>query len=461
MKRILHLADLHVSASRTFGGIRVLHPSGRNQALVDLVEAVRALIAEAQRGGRLDGCIVAGDVFDTARPSPEEIGTAAEILMLCASSCAEHRVLVISGNHDAVKGEDKPSALVAVQLAPFVIARETFDVLNYAGAQWVCLPYPRRGAIRQALQGTDRDAAETLSDVVTTLCYTGIAQAGVAIEKAGAPPLAGLVAHCNFEGATVGAQPRAVEGDVTLPKGAARHFPAVLLGHIHKQQGIPGAPNAAFCGSTTIGDFGEETDPHGACVWTFPDAPDGAKHYPAPALEFLQTRGRAWETTKVSPGTFDAVRDEYAARKPDGIVWRVKGTLPGEQFHALRDCLKAARARGVIVQDALELQREERARLRVIEGLHGHPTDADLTAAALTERGIADGPAVAWLRTLHAHVQAADPVAVKKEGGRGLALAALAERPCGLGAIAEPVGEPAPPTAPTPTTATPAPGELF
>ena len=454
--RILHLADLHVSASRTFGGIRVLHPSGRNAALVDLIDAVRALIAEAGKGGPIAGCVVAGDVFDTARPSPEEIGTAAEILYLLAAACEAGKVLVISGNHDAVKGEEKPSALVAVQFAPFVVARERFDVVSYAGAQWVCLPYPRTGAIRQALQGSDAGAAETLSDVVAALVYSGVALAAEACDR-GAPPLAGLVAHCDYEGATVGLQPRALTGDVRLPVGAARHVPAVLLGHIHKQQPIPGAPNAAFPGSPVVCDFGEESYGHGACLWTFADAAPGAKHYLTATLDFLQAQGRSWETVAVDAESFDRVRGMFADLAPGATVWRCKGTLPGEQFHALRDVLKAARARGVIVQDALELQRADRARLRVIEGLAAHPTDADLTAAALAERGILSGPGADWLRALHAHVESADPIAVKKEGGRGLALAALSERPCGLGAIEEPAGEPAPVPVPTPAVpATPA-----
>lgn len=455
MIRILHLADLHVSASRTYAGIRVHDAQGRNQTLADLEAAVADLIAQAKAGGPLAGCIVAGDVFDTPRPTPEEIRCGARILRALAAACDAQDVLVVSGNHDAVKAEDKPSALAAVELAPWVVARDVVDVVNYAGAQWVCLPYPRMGAIRGAMAERNLDAAAGMSAVVGALVLSCLSQAGQRAAASGLP-LGGLVAHADFDGATIGVQPRSLEGDVRLSREAARHFPAVMLGHIHRQQAIPGAPNAAYPGSPVVCDFGEEFDRHGAALWTFPDATD--RQLGEPTLEFLQHAGRLWETIPVGPDSFDTVRDDFAAQPAGPCVWRVKGTLPGEQFRALRDTLRAARARGVIVADALELQREERARLALVQGLE-HPDDAALTCAALAQRGVTDAGAVAWLRQLHGFVQASDALAVKKEGGRPLALVAVSERPSGLGTIAE--GDPEP--VPTPETTTPAahPGELF
>jgi DNA repair exonuclease SbcCD nuclease subunit len=336
MKRILQLADLHLSETATIAGAVHVDANGANLAVADTLHAVERIVAAARAAGPLDGIVIAGDLFDHARPTPNELRIAAALCDYLGGCCLVGRVLMIPGNHDLPRNPGEASALVSLAWHPRVMLVEEPRVVEYAGVKVACLPYPRRSAAREYL-GAEVEGQEIgiLSAALTTLAI-GMAAQGADV----------LLGHATIGGATVGAQPRAIEGDIEIGREALAQFSAVMLGHIHKQQ--PG-----YSGSPTVQDFGEEGEAKGGILHTRDDAGTWTR---TP----INVQGRTWRTIDVIAGT-DPTAHHLDNLTPGG-VYRIRGDLPADTLSVVRDQLAVATAAGAYVQDELRVAAENRAR---------------------------------------------------------------------------------------------------
>ena len=363
MTRILHIADLHLSERSTIAGQIVQAPSGINLATQDTIDAVVKIVDAARVAGPVDGIVIAGDLFDSPRPSPQELRIAADLLAYLAGCCVARRVLLIPGNHDELRQASEATACTPLGWHEAVRLVESPEVVYYAGIRWACLPYPRRSALREVEGTEDASATETLSAALSTLALGMLAQGAQA-----------LVAHCTVGGATVGAQPRSIEGDIELASDVLDAYPATLLGHIHQQQKPRANAAAWYSGSPTVQDFGEEGETKGGIVWVL-DPGNGGFAQP------IQVTGRPWRTIDFNaPVAFEIGQS--------GVVYRVRGDLPHEDLLALRANLAKAREAGAFIQDELRLLEADRTRDADI-GRAGID-DTEILRRALTARQVSE-----------------------------------------------------------------------
>ena len=119
MPGIFHIADLHASEFSPLAGI-VRHAQipgtgvSCNAVALDLIRTVAKLADQAvgYAGAPLDGCVIAGDLFDRSRPTPSEYAIAAEVIrQVQARMKPGVPVLIIAGNHDLPRGANEASAL--------------------------------------------------------------------------------------------------------------------------------------------------------------------------------------------------------------------------------------------------------------------------------------------------------------------------------------------------------------
>jgi len=177
-----------------------------------------------------------------------------------------------------------------------------------------------------------------------------------------------LLAHATVTGATIGEQPRPVEGDIELDIDTLSLFEAAMLGHIHQPQSwlLGGTREAAYAGSPIVNNFGEaDGRRRGAQLWTF-DAGSGARV----ASVRLGATGRQWATIDFE-ATLEPFEEplDFAVQLVDGAIHRWRGKLPGPHLDAMRAKIRSLRAQGYWIQDELQVAVEDRLRAEVDEDL--------------------------------------------------------------------------------------------
>jgi DNA repair protein SbcD/Mre11 len=246
--KVLHTADWHVG--KTLGG--------RSRA--EEHEAVLDEIILAARDNAVDLVVVAGDLFDTAAPSPDAERIVYQALL--GLSGVAHTI-VLPGNHD----NERRFAAVAPLLAHSNVTMQPFlapECLHHRTADGTevriaLLPWLSQRHVVKADQLMARDAdehsgnyAERVKRIVTSLC-AGFSDDAVNL----------VVGHVTVAGAALGGGERTAQtifdywvDPTTFP--AEAH--AVLLGHIHKAQKMPGPCPIHYCGSPLQLDFGDTQD---------------------------------------------------------------------------------------------------------------------------------------------------------------------------------------------------------
>ncbi|HEX9774795.1 MAG TPA: exonuclease subunit SbcD [Actinomycetota bacterium] len=277
--RFLHTSDWHVGKTLR----------GRDRS--DEHRAVLAEIAGIARDRAVDLVIVAGDLFDSAAPTPE----AERIVYRALLDLAEVApVLVVSGNHD----NDRRLAAVApllglgrVTTRAHLAKPEEGGVFSFttAGgerAQVALLPWISQRFVVKAAALMSLDASELPGEfaerwvrIVRTL--TEGFSAGTVNVVAG---------HAMIQGGALGGGERMAHTifDYTV---SANAFPAqahyVALGHLHRAQQLGAQPPVWYCGSPLQLDFGETADRK--CVLVVEATPST----PATAEQVPLTSGRA------------------------------------------------------------------------------------------------------------------------------------------------------------------------
>jgi exonuclease SbcD len=250
--KILHTSDWHVG--------KVL--KGRDR--YDEHEAVLRGIVGIARDEDVDLVLVAGDLFETAAPTARAQGLVMRSLLALRQD--GRQVVVIGGNHDNQALLDELYRPVLGELGLHVLGRpKRPDAggllrLRTRGGETASVAGLPFLSHRHAVRAAEIVLNETAQ---LSLDYAGhVAGIVRALTGAFTPDSVNvLMAHATLLGGRRGGGERDVQTslDYELP---ASMFPAtahyVALGHLHRQQEIPGPCPVFYSGAPLNIDFGEE-----------------------------------------------------------------------------------------------------------------------------------------------------------------------------------------------------------
>jgi exonuclease SbcD len=365
--KILHTADWHVG--------KVL----KNQPRIDEQRAVLRDLVRVADEEDVDLVIVAGDLFETAAPSPQAQGLVMQTLM--ALRAEGRHVVVLAGNHDNARLVQDVYRPVLGELGMHVVGTPqrpdrggSVTLKARSGEQAVVAALPflsHRVAVRaaevllHAPSQHNQDYANRMRSIIGMLCADF---SGDTVNL--------VTTHATMLGGRWGGGERQVQllgyevPPDTFP--VSTHYAA--LGHLHRYQEIGGPCPIAYSGSPIALDFGEEDNTSVALiVHVTPDTRATVRPVPL-------TGGRRLATLR---GTFDEV---VAA-----------GEEAGDAF--LRVILKEKAKAGIAdmvrekLPNTLDVQIDENFRARTQSGavksrVGRSPTD--LFADFLSEKEIDD-----------------------------------------------------------------------
>jgi DNA repair protein SbcD/Mre11 len=321
--KILHTSDWHIG--------KVL----KGQSRMDEQVAVLAQLVDVARAERPDLVIVAGDLYDTAMPTPDATKIVTRALSALRGTGAD--VVAIGGNHDNGPALDalRPWA-EAAGVALRGTVRETagehlLTGTTAAGERWrlVALPFlSQRYAVRatEMYELTAADATQTYADHVGRL-IARLTEPFVDTETVNL-----VAAHLTVVGARMGGGER--EAHTVLGYAVpATVFPTsahyVALGHLHRAQYVLGPCPIRYCGSPLAIDFGEdENTPSVSLVEVTAQAAAKVREVPLTAATALRTvRGTLADLSGVDPG--DGWLRVYVREAPRaGLREEVQALLP-------------------------------------------------------------------------------------------------------------------------------------
>lgn len=333
--KLLHTSDWHVG--------KLLRGESRS----DEHRAVLAELVALARAEAVDLVLVAGDVFESAAPSPEAQGIVLQALLDLRATGA--KVVLIAGNHDNAAQLDAWAPVLA-EVGITVVGRparpDAGGVLEHTtttGERAVVAMLPfcsQRGIVRAAeLMGQSavehRQAyAERLNGVI-----------GALTARFGTDTVNVFVGHCMVRGARLGGGER--DAQVTEEYAVdASAFPAahyVALGHLHLAQQMPSGTPVWYSGSPIQVDFGEQGDAkHALLVEVTPTTPAQVRKVRLAAGATLRTVegtlaelealdvGDAFLRVRVHEPVRAGLADDVRARLPNAVEVRVVGPEPGD-----------------------------------------------------------------------------------------------------------------------------------
>ncbi|MEV4478505.1 exonuclease SbcCD subunit D [Micromonospora coxensis] len=295
--KILHTSDWHVG--------KVL----KGQSRADEHKQVLANVIEIAVAERPDLVIVAGDLYDTAAPTPEATRLVTRALTALRRTGAD--VVAIGGNHDNGQALDalRPWAEAAgITLRGSVLANPAEHVIDGTtrdGERWqiAALPFlSQRYAVRavEMYELTAAEATQTYADHlgrVLTRLTEGFTE----------PDRVHLVtAHLTVVGASTGGGER--DAHTVLGYAVpATVFPTtahyVALGHLHRSQRVIGPCPVRYSGSPIAVDFGEQENvPSVTLVEVTARTAAQVREVPVPAAVPLRTvRGTLAQLAEATP----------------------------------------------------------------------------------------------------------------------------------------------------------------
>ncbi|WP_433348611.1 exonuclease SbcCD subunit D [Micromonospora sp. CA-111912] len=295
--KILHTSDWHVG--------KVL----KGQSRAEEHKQVLAGVIDVARQEQPDLVIVAGDLYDTAAPTPEATRLVTRALTALRRTGAD--VLAIGGNHDNGQALDalRPWAEAAgITLRGGVRENpdeHVIDGVTASGERWrvAALPFlSQRYAVRavEMYELTAAEATQTYADHLGRVL-------GRLTEGFTEPDRVHLVtAHLTVVGATTGGGERdahTVLGyavPATVFPGTAHY---VALGHLHRSQRVSGPCPIRYSGSPLAVDFGEQENiPSVTMVEVTATSAARIREVPVPAAVPLRTvRGTLAQLAEVAP----------------------------------------------------------------------------------------------------------------------------------------------------------------
>jgi exonuclease SbcD len=321
--RLLHTSDWHVGRAI------------RGRSRTPEHEAVLSEIAGIAQRESADLVIVAGDLFDTATPTPEAERIVYRALLDLAAG--GRPVVVIAGNHDSaarLQAVAPLSQASGIHVSSAVRPPDDGGVIEIAAgrerAHVALLPFPSQRYVVTAdllLSGDAADAHAAYADRVVR-----ILRALTAPLRADTVTI--VAAHLMVMGGTMGGGERGAHTvfDYWVPATA---FPAsvqyVALGHLHRAQHLAGPAPLHYCGSPLQLDFGEASNqPVVNLVDVRPGLPAQLRPVPLAAGRRLRTlRGTLAEVlargAEVAHDHVRVVLDEPARA---GLADEVRAELP-------------------------------------------------------------------------------------------------------------------------------------
>jgi exonuclease SbcD len=348
--KILHTADWHVG--------KVL--KGRQR--VDEHAAVLADLVRIAREEEVDVVIIAGDLFDTAAPSPKSQALVMRALLALHEDGRE--VVALAGNHDGPQLLESVYRPVLGQLGIHLIGQPaapdrggviTLTTRTKEVATVAALPFvSHRHAVRAAEAFLHESAEHTLDYQRSVAAMVDALTA-----RFGGDSVNIVTTHATLLGGRRGGGER--EGQTLLGyELAAPIFPAtahyVALGHLHRYQEIDGRCPIAYSGSPLPVDFGEEANtPVALIVDARPDA--RARITPVPVRggrELRTLTGTLDEVVAAGADAGDAyLRVILAERARAGLGERVREALPNALEVRLDDRFRPTSSRGATHQGRL------------------------------------------------------------------------------------------------------------
>lgn len=352
--KILHTSDWHVGKALR----------GRSRA--EEHEAVLAEVAAIAREEAVDLVVVAGDLFETASPTPESERIVYRALLDLAATGAA--VVAVAGNHDnerRLQAVEPLFALGRVEVRPLFAGPEAGGVAEVEGrggerARVALLPFLSQRYVVRADDLMGSEAAEhqgtyaqRVGSIVGRLC-----------EGMGPDTVNLLVAHAMVAGGSLGGGERSAHTIFDYwvePSAFPAHLHYVALGHLHRRQRMAAACPAWYCGSPMMLDFGETEDAKGVLiVEAHPGAPAEVREVPVRSgarlrvvrgtladlervagvqeAEYLRVHvresaraGLADEVRRMLPGAVDVIVEAPGREEPQGSSARA-GRTPHELF---------------------------------------------------------------------------------------------------------------------------------
>jgi exonuclease SbcD len=335
--KILHTSDWHVG--------KVLKGHARLDEHIKVLFDIVAIAREE----RPDLVIVAGDLFDTAAPTPDAKRVVTRALSALRATGAF--VIAIGGNHDNGHELDALRAwadAAGITLRGTVSDRPAEHIVTgttAGGEAWrvVALPFlSQRYAIRatEMFHLTAAEANQTYADhmarLIAALCADPPADAVGGVGGADKTGTVNVVTgHLTVVGATTGGGERdahviasyAVPSTVFPP---STHY--VALGHLHRRQQVVAACPVHYCGAPLAVDFGEEENtPSVTIVEVSADRAARTRDVPISSARRLRTvRGTLDELSRITPGDEAAewLRVYVRERPRAGLREAVQDMLP-------------------------------------------------------------------------------------------------------------------------------------
>ncbi|MGP3534446.1 exonuclease SbcCD subunit D [Microbacterium sp. RD1] len=253
--RILHTSDWHIG--RSFHG----------HATLDALRGVLDAIVAQVREHRVDVVVLAGDVFDSAAPSPACYTLLTDALS--ALSDAGARIVVTSGNHDSAARLGFQAALLREGIAVLTDPRGVGIPVTIDDADgpvhFYGIPYLEPAVVRATWEGTDlRSQAQTMAHAMTLVRADMAVRGGRSV----------AIAHCFAAGveATPGVEREIRQGGLdVVPLSTFDGPDYVALGHIHGRSQL--SERVRYAGAPLHYSFGEADKPRGS--WLVDLGPDG------------------------------------------------------------------------------------------------------------------------------------------------------------------------------------------
>lgn len=322
MARFLHTADWHLG--RAFHGEELL---ASQAAFVDFA-------VELARAERVDGILLAGDLYDRALPPVDAVRLASEALARLAEVAP---VIVISGNHDSAArlgfgAELFARARVHIATDPARIG----EPVSIGGALVYPLPYLEPDLVREPLGVQERSHAAVTAAAMERV-RADLARRGVSASGAGAAPVV-VMAHAFVSGAAGSESERdlAVGGAAHVPPGIFAGADYVALGHLHGPQ-VVGGGAGRYAGSPLAFSFSEATQRKSLAIVEVGSAGAGGASAGAAGVELIPVPvPRPLATLR---GTLDELLADPRLRDREG-AW-VQATLtdpvrPSDAMERLR-----------------------------------------------------------------------------------------------------------------------------
>ena len=347
--KILHTSDWHVG--------KVL----KGQSRVDEHLAVLAEVVDVAWAERPDLVLVAGDLFDTAAPTPDSTRIVTRALSALRATGAD--VVAIAGNHDNGPALDalRPwadAAGIALRGTVRAAADHVLTGTTPDDEPWrlVALPFlSQRYAVRatEMFDLTAAEATQTYADhvgrLLATLC-AGFAADTVNLVTAHLTVLGGTSGGGERDAHTV--QAYAVPATV-FPSGT--HY--VALGHLHRTQQVPGPCPVHYSGSPLAVDFGEEENtPSVSLIEVTAQTPAKVREIPVSSATPLRTvrgtladlstmdTGEAWLRVYIREQPRAGLREEVQELLPRALEVRIDPELLAHATATERPAQRAGRS---------------------------------------------------------------------------------------------------------------------